>query len=301
MHIVQRPRPTYNILTVQLNTLRCGTYVFTIVECGSIVIITTVALLPVKTLYLFVIFIVIVITHSHLILRHNVLIDLLRLLVMLLFVLILVLIVMLLMILRFILLALMLSRLAMFVLLIFQILQLILLLQLQVLSVALVVIVNISTILLRRYEYTEGVLSVHAGMLGRIFLPRLQRSPHLHEGLHQTGRLRARNSNPHFWGSIFKGSPFFPFYLSFFASCTADLLLFLLPLLLFLRQSSTALSLSPPLPISFVHFFKIVYSWTPLASAPAFLPKRKKASLIPGSAGTYLRARNGPSYHLFLM
>ena len=81
---------------------------------------------------------------------------------------------------------------------------------------------------------------------------RLQRSritSSSREGLHQTGRLRARNSDPHLLslslalrapcccccgsprslarspqaagserGSIFKGSPFFPFFLSFFAS-----------------------------------------------------------------------------------
>ena len=161
------------------------------------------------------------VAHSHLILRHNVFVDLLGLLVLLLVLLLLTLILILIM-LRLILMILELPGLMMFVLLIFKML-LVLMLELKMLSVALIVIVKISSILLCRYEYTEGVLSVHAGTLGRIFLPRLQASKdHL---IFAKASTRLVGYGPEIpiptSGAQFLRDPLFSlFYLSFFASCT---------------------------------------------------------------------------------
>lgn len=105
-------------------------YIFAIIIRRCISVVALVTLFPVEFLYLLIVFVVVVIAHPHAILRHDVLIDLLLLLLLLILEI------------RWTL----------------QILALLLLLRL-----LMMVIVHVVTVLVCRYEYTEGVLTVHAG------------------------------------------------------------------------------------------------------------------------------------------
>lgn len=106
-------------------------YVFTVIVRGGVGVIAPVALLPVKPLYLLVVLVIVVIAHSHSILGHDVLVNLLLLI-----------------------------RLFARALLLGILLPL--LLQ-SVMMRLLMVIVHVGAVLVRRYEYTERVLTVHAG------------------------------------------------------------------------------------------------------------------------------------------
>lgn len=107
-------------------------YIFAIIIRRGIGVIALVTLFPVEFLYLLIVLVIVMIAHPHAILRHDVLVDLLLLLLLLLLILEI----------RWTL----------------QTLALLLLLRL-----LMMVIVHVATVLVCRYEYTEGVLTVHAG------------------------------------------------------------------------------------------------------------------------------------------
>lgn len=111
-----------------------NSYIFAIIIRRCIGVVALVTLFPVEFLYLLIVFVVVVIAHPHAILRHDVLVDLLLLKLLLL---------LLILKIRWTL----------------QILALLLLLRL----LMMMVIVHVATVLVCRYEYTEGVLTVHAG------------------------------------------------------------------------------------------------------------------------------------------
>ena len=107
-------------------------YVFTVIVRSGVGVITSVALLPVKPLYLLVVLIIVMVTHSHSILGHDVLVNLLLLI-----------------------------RLLAGTLLLGILLALVLLQPLMMRL--LVIIVYVAAVLMRRYEYAKCVLTVHAG------------------------------------------------------------------------------------------------------------------------------------------